>query len=402
MSVSNLRPFEEGAKTAFDEILVGELHPIFQGSFEYTVSNTELNTNTLTNGGTVTQAKAMALVGTSTTTASDALFQSYRHAKYRPGLGSVIRFTALFTTPVLVTEQYIGIMDTVGSSAAFKNGMAIGYDGTTFGCHRWQNDTLITVKLADCDDPLDGTGPSGMTLDTSMLNVFFIRFQYLGAGAIEYCVEDDMTGKPYVFHRVLYANNYTAPSTYNPNYYFTIWTNNKATTSDLVIKSASYAYFVEGKTSYIELHQPKQSSGVVTKTTVTTEVAILTIRNKTTYASLSNFLDILIENVSGSIEANSANNQGTIRIIKNATLGGTPSYSDINTTDSVVDLDTAGTTITGGVEILSISLAGKNDKINENLISYEMLLKEGETLTVAGTSVNSATIKGSILWKELF
>lgn len=389
-------------KTAFGELLVGELSPIFQGSFEYTVSNTELNTNTTANGGTVTQADAMAVVRTSTTTASTALFQSKRHAKYRPGLGALPRFTALFTTPTAGTEQYIGVVDETGSSSAFENGLAIGYDGTTFGVHRWQNDTKITVALADCDDPLDGTGVSGMILDQTKLNVFFIRFQYLGAGAIEYCVESDTTGLPFVFHKVDYTNNNIVPSTYNPNYHFTIWTNNAGTTADLTIKSSSYAYFVEGKTNLIELHQPQQSSGIKQKTGVTTEVAILTIRNKVTYASKNNFIDILLEAFSASIEASSANNLGGVRLVKNTTLGGTPSWSDINTTNSVVEIDTSGTTVTGGTEIFPSALAGKNDKINESLIPYRVLLADGESLTIAGSSANSATIQASILWKELF
>jgi hypothetical protein len=49
-------------KTAFGELLVGQLSPQFQGSFEYTVNNTDLNTNTTVNGGTVTQASGMGIV----------------------------------------------------------------------------------------------------------------------------------------------------------------------------------------------------------------------------------------------------------------------------------------------------------------------------------------------------
>ena len=162
-------------KTAFGELLVGQLSPQFQGSFEYTVDNTDLNTNTGVDGGTVTQASGMAVVSSSTTTASTALFQSKQHAKYRAGLGGLNRFTALFTSPVAATEQYIGIMDETGSSAAFKNGYAVGYDGLTFGFHRFQNDSKITVTQADWDDPMDGTGPSGMTLYHTKLNIFHLN-----------------------------------------------------------------------------------------------------------------------------------------------------------------------------------------------------------------------------------
>ena len=393
---------EAQPRTAFGEILVGQLAPQFQGSFEYTAGNTDLNTNTTVDGGTVTQASGMAVLSTSTTTASTALFQSKQHAKYRPGLGGLSRFTALFTSPVAATEQYVGIMDEVGSGAAFKNGYAVGYDGTTFGIHRFQNDTKFTTSLANCADPLDGSGASGMTITQTNLNVFGVRYQYLGAGAIDYLIEDDSTGKFVVFCTELYANNNTEPSTHNPNFHHTMWVNNKATTDDITVKSSSYAYFVEGKTSLIELHQPENSSGVKEKTSVTTEVAIFTIRNKATYASKTNFIDIMLLNVGGSIEASSANNLGTLRIVKNATLGGTPSWSDINTSNSVVEIDTSGTTVTGGKVLDIVDLAGKNDRDRTLLIDAKIILNPGETLTVSGGSANSATMRGHGAWRELF
>ena len=393
---------EEQQKTAFGETLVGQLSPQFQGSFEYTVDNTDLNTNTTANGGTVTQASGMGIVTTSTTTASTALFQSKQHAKYKSGLGGVDRFTALFTTPVAATEQYIGIMDETGSSAAFENGYAIGYDGTTFGFHRFQNDTKITVTIADWDDPLDGSGASGMTIDQTKLNIYYIQYQYLGAGAIKILMEDQRTGKLITVHTVDYANIYTEPSVHNPNFHHTMWVDNGGTTSNLVLKSSSYGYFVEGKTSFVELHQPENASGSKQKTSVTTEVAIFTIRNRLTYASKTNFIDIVLLGAGTSIEAISANNLGTVRIVKNASLGGAPSYSNINTSDSIIEIDTAGTTVTGGKEVGAGLLAGKNDGLRISLIQNKIILNPGDTLTIAGSSANSATIRAQISWRELF
>ena len=388
--------------TAFGELLVGQLYPQFQGSFEYTVDNTDLLENVVVNGGTVTQASAMAIVSTSTTTASTALLRSSRHAKYKPGIGTAGRFTALFSIPVATTEQYIGFFDHVGSSAAFMNGFGIGYEGLDFGIHRFQNDVKNTILLSACDDPLDGNGISGMTYDPTKLNVFAIRFQYLGAGTIEYLIENDSTGEFIVFHRILYANNNIVPSVFNPSFHFIMWANNKATTSNIIIKCASYGYFNEGVTTHIELHVPHNSSGLQTKNTVTGEIAIFSIRSKTNYAGVLNFIDAFLENFSASIEANAANNLGSVRLLKNTTLGGTPAWSDINTNNSTVELDIAGTTITGGKEVAVIPLAGKNDKDSIDLTSFQITMKHGEIFTVAGLSANSATIKAAILFSELF
>ena len=388
--------------TAFGDLRTAELSPIFQGSFEYTVDNTELTENSAVAPATVTQANGMAVVTTSTTAGKKASLKSKTHAKYMAGIGGLLRFTAIFTTPVAGTFQWAGIMDELGSTASFKNGFSIGYNGTSLCIARFQNDVLFQVNRDSWDDKLDGTGASGMTIDTTKLNVFEIRFQYLGGGAIQFFVEDDSTGNFVVFHKILYANLNTSPSVYNPNFHYFIFADNGATTNSIVVKSASYAYFIEGKSELSEIHQPQFSSGAKQKIAVTSEVAIFTLKVKTSYAGKTNFIPILIENIGASIEASSANNLGIIRLVRNATLGGVPFYSDINTTDSVVSIDTAGITVTGGKTLMSFQLAGKNDKINERLLDLKLILQDGDTITLTGSSANSATINGNILWKELF
>ncbi len=388
--------------SAFGEQIVTILSPQWQQSFEYTVSNTELNNNTITNSGSVTQSNAMALISSGATANSTARLSSAAHLKYRAGLGGSFRFTAKFTTPVAGKFQYAAIVDEVGVVAEFKNGYALGYNGTVFTVARFQNDVLFQIVQSSWDDPLDGTGSSGMTLSPTNLNVFYIQFQYLGAGAIYFITEDPATGIPFKFHTIQYSNSNTVPSTFNPNFHVTFFVNNGSTTSNLTLSTASYGYFVEGFTQLKELHQPQFSTGDKTKSSVTAEVAICTIRNKTLYASKNNFIMVQLERAAGSAEASSANNLADIRLVKNATLGGTPVWADINTANSVVEIDVAGTTVTGGKELMNYPLAGKNDKIFESLLPYGIILHPGDSVTLAGSSSNAATIHASLLWKELF
>ena len=387
--------------TGFGDLRVAELTPLIQFSFEYTVSNTELVAPILTGSGTLTQADAMAVVSTGVTTASKARFICKQHARYRAGLGGLMRLTALFSSGVDGTSQWAGLIGAAGTSADLVDGLVIGYSGATFGVARFQNDTLYFTELADCDDPLDGSGESGFTLDPTKLNVFAIQYQYLGAGAINFFIENG-SGSFTRFHQIPYSGLYTVPSVYNPNFHLGLYANNKATTSNIVMKSGSMAYFVEGHTDISEVHQYIQSTGRIQKTGVTSEIALFTIRNKSLYASKGNLISVNVLRLSLGIEANASNNLGQFRIIKNATIGGTPSYADINTTNSLIDIDYAGTTITNGVELFSGDLAGKNDKILENLKDYKIMLHPGNTITVAVQSANSATLNGSLMWKELF
>jgi len=389
--------------TAFGDLRTAELSPVFQTSFEYTVDNTEIGTSDNAVSGTTTQADAMCVVSTvGSTSGSHAQWRSAHNEKYRAGLGGLFRGTAMFSAGVSGTEQAIGLMDEDGVSASHKNGYAIGYNGTEFGFFNWSNDSLNFTAMTTWDDPLDGTGESGMTLDPTMLNVYFIEFQYLGAGAIKIWVESDLTGKMFAAHTIQYANSFTVPSCYNPNFHINLHIQNGQTTENITAKTASVAYFVEGKTKHTEVQQPHFSSDKVETTTVTSEVALFTIRNKTTYASKTNFIDIVLEHMTSAIEAGATNNLGFVKLVKNATLGGSPSYSDINATNSVVEIDTSGTTVTGGTNLVGSSLAGKNDKDSVNIKDFDFILSPGDTITFAGSSANSATIHADLLWKELF
>lgn len=387
--------------TAFGETLTASLTPIWQQSFEYTVSNTDLNTITVAGTGAVTQAAAMANVTTGATAGGKALFIAAHNVKYKAGMGAVARFSCMFTSGIAGTVHYVVLQDKLGTGATFENGLAIGYNGTTMTVARFANDTKYEVVRSSWLDPLDGTGRSGKNIDFTNLNVCYIQYQYLGAGPINFYIEDPDTGYPIIFHTIKYANTYTVPSSYNPNYSLSVFADNLAVNSTVTCKVASWGFFIEGDVETSTVSQPQYTTGSKQKTTVTTEVAIFTIRNKSTYASKTNFIDIVLERLSSSIEANTANNLGTVRLVKNTTLGGVPVYADISTANSIIEIDVAGTTLTGGKELISIDLAGKNDRNFENLLGYKVFLHPNETITLAGSSANSATIKGSLLWKEL-
>lgn len=389
--------------SVFGELISVQLTPVFQYSFEYTVDNSSLFSTVAANGGTITDATSMAVVSTSTTTDSDALLQTKKAAKYRAGQGASFRFTALFTDGVADTVQLAGLAGDLGSSEAFANGYMIGFVGTTFGVHRFYDDARETIALADCNDPLDGNGKSGMRINTDKINVFEIRFQYLGAGKIEYAIEDDKTGKFIVFHTINYTNRNTRPSVGNPNFYGTFFVDNKTTTSDMTLKTASCAYFVQGLTNLLQTHQPVFASGAITTTTTANnETAVLTVRNGAQYFGKTNYIEAILYGISVGVDANAANNLTSVRLVRNATLGGSQEYSKVSEYNSIMEKDVYGTTVTGGEDAIDFILAGQRDsqvlKVNE----WELLLEPEDTWTIATSSTANATVKVSLIWKELF
>lgn len=71
-------------------------------------------------------------------------------------------------------------------------------------------------------------------------------------------------------------------------------------------------------------------------------------------------------------------------IVHGGTLGGVPSWSDVNTTNSGVELDVSGTTVTGGVILDSgyLSVSGGSSKNDINIPLTNQIL-----CTISATGV---------------
>ena len=384
-------------KTAFGSLLVSEEHPIVQHTFEYTVDNTDLTKNTKINGGTVTQADGMAVIQSNTTIGGDARIESFRHVRYHSGEGLSAKFTSLFTIGTDTSHrQYIGLI-----ADDLENGYGIGYKGVDFGILRISNNVEIWVTQNNFNvDKLDGTGRSGITIDTIKGNVFKIEIQYLGFGDIYYSLEDPETGDFMVFHKIKYANANIVPSVLNPNFHLLARVFNGTSSDNLTLKIGSMSAFVQGKAQLIQIHRPLNAFEAENPTVGATLEQIFSIRCKSTYASKNNFIDILIENISIATDGTKI---AKIKIFKNASITGSASWVDVSTNNSVVETDIArqAGTVSGGKLILAFSLA-KIDSVLEGLHDFELLLQNGETLDIVAQSAGSSDIDVSIVWKELF
>ncbi len=386
-------------KSAFGDNTIVELTPILQYAFEYNmVDNTEMWELTETNGGTVTtDVNALALLQTGTSASAVAIMKSKRHARYRAGLGSMLRFTARFTTPVAGTKQMIGMMDELGSSVTYKNGYAVGFDGTDFKFFHFIGDTLRSHTLEQWEDPMDGTGRSGFTIDYTKLNVFQIQLAYLGAGNVTVSVYIAELQQFVTMFRMKRSNKFTIPHVQNPNFHLITHVEN-TTDEDITLATSSMMYANEGKTKFFELHQPQQSAGAET-TSISTQNQILSIRNKLTYTGKSNFIDILLEAITFSVDGTK---NAIIKLLLNPTLGGAASWSDINTTDSVVEVDTSQTTISDEGKVLFRINTAKVEGGHLNLQDHEFIFSSGDELAITVESTSNTDPSIGLLWKELF
>lgn len=383
----------EVEQSAFGELSVTNMTPVVQELFTYNI-NSRIWDTTTANSGTVSIVDHMANVGSGTTTASTSKLQSIHRVKYRPGEGVLGRFTALFTSGVAGTTQLAGVGDD-------DNGFFFGYNGTSFGImHRnsasgskvetwvaqsaWNNDTADGAQVLPTLDPTKG-------------NVYEIKFQFLGYGAILFYVNNVDNGRFHLVHIIKYGNSNTVPSLSNSSVPFQMYAGNGATTSDIVVRSASVLLGVDGPESRLGIRNAlsQEVTGIGS-----TDTAIFTLRNLSTYNSKTNTGKVYINMVNVSAIQNASSRAAIIKLVYGATLGGTPSYSAIDLGESIVEYDVAGTTVSGGNTIFAVAVRA-DDSANINIDHLDIHIEPGETITLAAsTATGTVDIFGCLSWLE--
>lgn len=253
-----------------------------------------------------------------------------------------------------------------------------------------------TAQASWNNDVMDGTGPSGVTLDPTKMNVYKIQFQYLGGGAVEFLIEQSDTGKFVLVHRIKYANVNTVPSLINPTLPLHIMAKNTSNTTNLTVKSGSMAGFIQGKESDVGLIKGASNTKIGVGTSQT---SILAIKNNVVYQGTLNRVKVRVDGINVASEGTKL---VTVKITKEGILDGTPAFADVDSNTSVIATDTAGTTFTGGTEILTVEL-GKTDSKEIPLKQFKIDLLPGEIIIISGAATSSTSdIGASIHWRELF
>jgi len=370
-------------RAAFGAVLTATEVPITFLDFPYNV-NSNLSTSTTANGGTVTQANSKAVLQTSAAANGSAQLESRDRARYVPGQGMRVRLTAIFTACVAGSTQEVGIGDTT-------DGFFFSCNGSTFSIDRRQNGSDNFTAQASWN----GTVPSGF--DITKGNVYQIVYQWLGFGAIRFYIEDSVTGDLTLVHTIQYANTATSPTVFNPSLPLHLRAVNTGNTTNLTLQTSSMSVVAEGP-RLPDIGNRESSTNL--KAGITTALTdILALQNRTTFNGATNRTMIRLDNVSA---RNSLKNDAVLQLVKNATLGGVPSFTNVDTTNSIAAVDTAGTTVTGGITVFSIAfLSGSSQTID--LTPYNITLAPGDTMTCAmAADAATADVRCALNWIEDF
>lgn len=162
--------------------------------------------------GTVTHVPLSSSVQLSTvngTSGNYAYRQSRRYIRYQPGKSQLILMTGVLGARVANVRKRIGYFDALNGCFFEQTGSDFAVVVRT-GVGGAASDTDRTVQASWNIDPMNGSGPSGLTLDDAKAQIFVMDLQWLGHGRVRFGL--DINGVIYPVHASqLHANTLSVP-----------------------------------------------------------------------------------------------------------------------------------------------------------------------------------------------
>ena len=372
---------------AFGRLRVSQPYTIFDSQNRYAIDN-QFDSST-TGGGAVTYLlnESSVQLGVGTASGDQVIRQTYRVFPYQPGKGLLVLATFTMGTAKSNLRQRVGYFNTQNGVFLQRSSSTISFVLRTYTSGAA---TETTVNQADWNgDKLDGTGPSGITLDLSKSEILWIDFEWLGLGNVR--TGFVINGEYIVCHTFQTAN---------------VGTKVYMTTAILPVRyeitnidvTASSSTLIQVCSSVISEGGYEQSSvgHVASMTSATTSSAITTSYEPLVSIRLASTAlnAVVIPTDVDFLPTTSDNYQ--VSLIKNATLTGASWAA--SSSDANVEVDIASTSLTGGTVVYSTFTTGKSGRVPITSGSpYNWDLQLGST--ISGTSdiytLAARTITGS-------
>jgi hypothetical protein len=323
---------------AFGRLRVSNPFTLFDSSHRF-ADNGLWSTATAT-GGTATFNSNQGLVDLAVTAASgsEVVRETAKVFSYQPGKSLLVLSTFVMSAANTNLRQRVGYYGT-------NNGYYLELDNTTVSFVERSSVTggVVNTPVAQASwnvDPMDGSGPSGVTLDLTKAQILFMDLEWLGVGTVR--IGFVINGNFYVCHKFQHANLIT--STYITTASLPLRyeiTNTGATSGASTLKQICSTVLSEGG---YELRGSQQAVGTPitsprTLTTAGTFYPIVSIRLKSTR------LDAIVIATAISVIGNTAANYNWQVVSSGTTTGGSWVSAGAN---SSVEYNLTGSSFTGG------------------------------------------------------
>jgi hypothetical protein len=389
---------------AFGRLRTSTPFTLFDSSHRF-ADNGLWSTSTAT-GGTATFNAAQGLVDLDVTAASgsEVIRETTKVFSYQPGKSLLVLSTFVMSTAKANLRQRVGYYGA-------NNGYYLEQNGTTvsFVERSFVTGGVVNTPVAQASwnvDKMDGSGPSGITLDLTKAQILFMDLEWLGVGTVR--IGFVVNGNFYVCHKFHHANliasTYITTASLPLRYEVT---NTGATSGASTLKQICSTVLSEGG---YELRGSQQAVGTpITDAknlaTAGTFYPIVSIRLRSTR------LDGIAVATAISLIADTAGNYNWQIVAGGTTSGGSWTSAGAN---SCVEYNILGTSFsfTGGRILASgyftstASTSVSVDILRAALFSNQ-LERNGLTSTpyeftiVMAASANNKNVFGSMDWEEI-
>jgi len=390
---------------AFGRLRVSNPLTMFDSSHRYADNNLWVNSITGTAAATFSADEGLINMTVGSASGDEIIRETIKVFAYQPGKSLLVMSTFVLGDPKANLRQRVGYYGAA-------NGIYFEREGSTNYMVERSSVTgsVVNTRVAQANwnqDPMDGTGPSGLTLDSSKAQILYMDVEWLGLGTVRtgFIINGAFVPVHNFDHANLVTTTYITTASLPLRYEMT---NTAATTGASTLKQVCSTVISEGG---YELRGAQLSAGTPittpkTLTTAGTFYPVVSIRLKTTRLDAIAILTAI--SILGI--TNNANYKWEV-VAQGTTTGGTWVSAGTN---SGVEYNITGTAFTVGTgRILATGFfQGSNQGSNSVDILKEALFASqlernpftptAYELTLAcAAAANGNQVLGSLDWEEI-
>jgi hypothetical protein len=390
---------------AFGRLRVSNPLTLFDSSHRYADNNLWVNSITGTAAATFNANEGLMDLTVGSASGDQIIRETIKVFSYQPGKSLLVMNTFVFGTAKANLRQRAGYYGAA-------NGIYFEREGSTNYMVERSSVTgaPINTRVAQADwnqDPLDGTGPSGLTLDSSKAQILYLDIEWLGLGTVRtgFIINGAFVPCHNFDHANLVNTTYITTASLPLRYEMT---NMAATTGASTLKQVCSTVISEGG---YELRGAQLSAGTPittpkTLTTAGTVYPIVSFRLKST--RLDGIAILTAISILG--VTNNANYQWSV-VVNGTTTGGTWVSAGTN---SSVEYNITGTSFssTGGRILATGYFQGSNqgatsvDILKAALFTTQLernpfTATPYEITLACSAASNGDQVLGSLDWEEI-